>query len=474
MRHPPHARRAALGAAETPPADRHPRERSRSAGRWTTRRTTQRRNDAHAPRCTSARKRPASPWAHRHPLRLRRGGCGGGHRDDDAFPVHLGHCQIASPLVYDSRNMDRRNILWLTRPCAGGGGYEGALWLLHTPRPSSLSASSPLYDGLLAAGVRPLRTIHEGDVGSHLADIIYLHPLPHRKPQHRLFVCLMLVSHHRPHRPHGLRTRLPARGKRSDAAPHDSLAATEPATPSTWGKKHEHAYTAALATLPPATPHPQRDGWVCHPVAHVLWCAPAITAPAAAALSAPSPPPPPLAAATRLNSTAALLELDVQWADVMTLMDAMAAEHPTHLHAVPVVAAHEHHAPGLYCAATEAALVTLLAAALVDRPVLAYLPQRPSAEDGVATPSRVRRQCGASSEAAAPHSIASTAPARTRLLPAFITDGVQVEAADAKAKHVTLRASPRQLVHTRTMDPPCLPKVSPTGLQYSDAKSCDS
>jgi hypothetical protein len=73
--------------------------------------------------------------------------------------------------------MDRRNILWLTRPAAAGDGHEGSLWMLHTEQ------SSPLHGGLLAAGVRALRTVYEGDLGRGLADVVFLNPLPERKPQ---------------------------------------------------------------------------------------------------------------------------------------------------------------------------------------------------------------------------------------------------------------------------------------------------
>jgi len=73
--------------------------------------------------------------------------------------------------------MDRRNILWLTRPAAAGEGHEGSLWMLHTEQ------ASPLHGGLLAGGVRALRTVHEGDVGCRLTDVTFLNPLPERKPQ---------------------------------------------------------------------------------------------------------------------------------------------------------------------------------------------------------------------------------------------------------------------------------------------------
>lgn len=98
-------------------------------------------------------------------------------RHDDSFPVHLGYCQASSPLQYSPHHMDRRNILWLTRPAAAGEGHEGSLWMLHTER------TSPLHWGLLASGVRALRTVHEGDLGYGLADVAFLNPLPERKPQ---------------------------------------------------------------------------------------------------------------------------------------------------------------------------------------------------------------------------------------------------------------------------------------------------
>jgi len=119
--------------------------------------------------------------------------------------------------------------------------------------------------------------------------------------------------------------------------------------------------------------------------------------------------PPPLAKATVHNSTAALLELTVPWHDVRQLATAMAAEQPRQLHSVEVaqvqVQVEGAETTGLYCAATAAALVTVLAAALVDQHVLACV---------------------------SPHAVtdvdpSATTPSRARLPPADITDSsVQV------------------------------------------------
>jgi hypothetical protein len=233
-------------------------------------------------------------------------------------------------------------------------------------------------------------------------------------------------------------------------------------TPKTWGKKDEHQYMRALATLGPAPLRASRDCWVCHPVAHIVWCVSGgssqgggggeggdrcsrwssvaerrercsdsveeqATAEAAWHVSRESVAtsfhldaacrasgsrssallPPPLAEATVHNSTAALLELTVPWHDVRRLATMMAAEQPPQLHSVEVaqVQVEGVEAPGLYCAATVAALVTVLAAALVDRHVLACV---------------------------SPHAVtdadaSAAVPTRVRLPPADITDsGVQV------------------------------------------------
>ena len=46
-----------------------------------------------------------------------------------------------------------------------------------------------LYEQLLAPGVRPLHTVYEGDLGTALADVNYLHSIPRALPEHRLYVC---------------------------------------------------------------------------------------------------------------------------------------------------------------------------------------------------------------------------------------------------------------------------------------------
>jgi hypothetical protein len=231
-------------------------------------------------------------------------------------------------------------------------------------------------------------------------------------------------------------------------------------TPKTWGKKDEHQYMRALATLGPAPLHESRDGWVCHPVAHIVWCVSGgssqgggggecgdrcsrwssiaerrercsdsveeqAAAEAAWHVSRESVAtsfnagshasgslfsallPPPLPKAMVQNSTAALLELTVPWHDVRRLATVMSAERPPQLHSVEVaqVQVEGVEAPGLYCAATVAALVTVLAAALVDRHVFAFV----------------------SSHAVTDADTSAAVPTRVRLPPADITDsGVQV------------------------------------------------
>ena len=80
----------------------------------------------------------------------------------------MGWCQEGSPLAYDPREMDLRNLLWLAPP-AGAPGADGrgraagekeaTLWMLDA------RAGGAVGDRLLPWWVGPAMTVYEGDLG---------------------------------------------------------------------------------------------------------------------------------------------------------------------------------------------------------------------------------------------------------------------------------------------------------------------
>ena len=115
--------------------------------------------------------------------------------DAKAFPHELGFCQTDSKCAYDEGKHARRNVLWVarargTKEDLGEGRMEKkapvdvAFAALDTTRGSE-NGSNPLHDTLLS--VRELHTTFEGDFGNVAGDLLYLHELPDRKPQHRVF-----------------------------------------------------------------------------------------------------------------------------------------------------------------------------------------------------------------------------------------------------------------------------------------------
>eukprot|EP00976_Prorocentrum_cordatum_P097791 1191136-Prorocentrum_minimum.AAC.4 len=108
--------------------------------------------------------------------------------EEGGFPVHLGYCQVGSPLQYEIDNMNFRNILWTTRRCRATNQpekqtyHEGVLSILDT------APGSPLYEQLIMEGLTYVRTVDESDFGYVLADVNYFHSLINRKPEHRVFV----------------------------------------------------------------------------------------------------------------------------------------------------------------------------------------------------------------------------------------------------------------------------------------------
>ena len=112
--------------------------------------------------------------------------------------VHLGRCQEGSPVEWRADAAALRNALYLVaapplpaRPGRGkrkrasgapAGGGASALALLYT------GEGAPLRAELVAPWARDMNTVDEADMGWLLADVMYLHALPHVAPEHRVFV----------------------------------------------------------------------------------------------------------------------------------------------------------------------------------------------------------------------------------------------------------------------------------------------
>ncbi|KAK9829304.1 hypothetical protein WJX72_005037 [[Myrmecia] bisecta] len=91
----------------------------------------------------------------------------------DAFPANLGFCQVGSPLAYEERKMDLRNLLW----------YQDQMWALD------VGTGSALHTSLLMEGLELTRTVYEGDFGQPIADINYFHSLKRQRPSCRVYIC---------------------------------------------------------------------------------------------------------------------------------------------------------------------------------------------------------------------------------------------------------------------------------------------
>lgn len=95
------------------------------------------------------------------------------------FDVNLGFCQAGSTLGWDAQLQSLRNVLYLV---PARRDLPTSLAVLDT------APGTALYDGLLAAGVRPLHTVYESDLGTPLADVNFLSSA-RGLPEHRLYVC---------------------------------------------------------------------------------------------------------------------------------------------------------------------------------------------------------------------------------------------------------------------------------------------
>lgn len=107
---------------------------------------------------------------------------------EETFPIHLGYCQVGSPVLYDE-SMNLRNILWLA-PMPDCSDANGAMkWLA----PGSLLVLDARPDGIIYKELVPdyvntVRTIYEDDFGAVVADVNYF-SLLNDKPEDRIFIC---------------------------------------------------------------------------------------------------------------------------------------------------------------------------------------------------------------------------------------------------------------------------------------------
>ncbi|KAI5079594.1 hypothetical protein GOP47_0005073 [Adiantum capillus-veneris] len=110
--------------------------------------------------------------------------------DEKTFPVHLGYCQVGSPLPYDD-SMNLRNILWLapmpdctSRKCADNASWlaPGSLLVLDA-HPEGI-----IYKNLVPEYVDVVRTVYEDDFGAVIVDVNYF-ATANDKLADRLFIC---------------------------------------------------------------------------------------------------------------------------------------------------------------------------------------------------------------------------------------------------------------------------------------------
>lgn len=110
--------------------------------------------------------------------------------DEKTFPVHLGYCQVGSPLPYDD-SMNLRNILWLAPmpDCSPKNCTSNASWLA----PGSLLILDAHPDGIIYRDLVPdyvdvVRTVYEDDFGDVIVDVNYF-TTANTKLVDRLFIC---------------------------------------------------------------------------------------------------------------------------------------------------------------------------------------------------------------------------------------------------------------------------------------------
>lgn len=95
-------------------------------------------------------------------------------QNNDTWRHNLGFCQHGSPMKFDARKMDLRNIVYFRRRAAV---------LDVGPRHS-------LGEMLIMDGLQEPRTVQEQDFGDKVLDINYFASLTHKSPSQRVFVCL--------------------------------------------------------------------------------------------------------------------------------------------------------------------------------------------------------------------------------------------------------------------------------------------
>ncbi|MCO5614454.1 hypothetical protein L7F22_068736 [Adiantum nelumboides] len=110
--------------------------------------------------------------------------------NDKTFPVHLGYCQVGSPLPYND-SMNLRNILWLAPmpDCTLEKCTDKASWLA----PGSLLVLDAHPEGIIYKDLVPeyvdvVRTVYEDDFGDVIVDVNYF-PTANDNLGDRIFIC---------------------------------------------------------------------------------------------------------------------------------------------------------------------------------------------------------------------------------------------------------------------------------------------
>ena len=108
--------------------------------------------------------------------------------DDAAFPIDLGFCQRSSPVKHVDAIAARRNLLFVADASTGWAAFATVDCAAESESESEGVApgvSNPLHPGLLA--VPELYTTYEGDFGDVAGEVVYVHGLRDRRPEHAVF-----------------------------------------------------------------------------------------------------------------------------------------------------------------------------------------------------------------------------------------------------------------------------------------------
>ena len=110
--------------------------------------------------------------------------------DDAAFPIDLGFCQRSSPVKHVDAIAARRNLLFVADASTGWAAFATVDCAAESESESESEGvapgvSNPLHPGLLA--VPELYTTYEGDFGDVAGEVVYVHGLRDRRPEHAVF-----------------------------------------------------------------------------------------------------------------------------------------------------------------------------------------------------------------------------------------------------------------------------------------------